>query len=112
MVSKLGIFIAAGMLISFACSRRDASVLRIGVSPVPEGLPALIRAVTIMSLTLISYSAMAGAVGGGGLGDLAIRYGYPRFRPDVMVSTVVVLIIIVQTFQFAGKRLARRFDRR
>ena len=65
-----------------------------------------------MSLTLISYSAMAGAVGGGGLGDLAIRYGYQRFRPDVMVSTVVVLIMIVQTFQFAGNRLARKFDRR
>jgi len=78
----------------------------------PEGLPALIRAVTIMSLTLISYSAMAGAVGGGGLGDLAIRYGYQRFRPDVMISTVAVLIIIVQTFQFAGNRLARTFERR
>jgi len=78
----------------------------------PEGLPALIRAVTIMSLTLISYSAMAGAVGGGGLGDLAIRYGYQRFRPDVMLSTVAVLIIIVQAFQFAGNRLARKFDRR
>jgi ABC-type methionine transport system permease subunit len=78
----------------------------------PEALPALIRAVTIMSLTLISYSAMAGAVGGGGLGDLAIRYGYQRFRPDVMLSTVAVLIIIVQAFQFAGNRLARKFDRR
>jgi ABC-type proline/glycine betaine transport system permease subunit len=73
-----------------------------------EGLPALIPAVTIMSLTLISYSA----VGGGGLGDLAIRYGYQRFRPDVMLSTVAVLIIIVQAFQFAGNRLARKFDRR
>ena len=78
----------------------------------PEGLPALIRAVTILSLTLISYSAMAGAVGGGGLGDLAIRYGYQRFRPDVMLCTVAVLIVIVQTFQFAGNRLARKFDRR
>lgn len=78
----------------------------------PEGLPALIRAVTILSLTLISYSAMAGAVGGGGLGDLAIRYGYQRFRPDVMLCTVAVLIVIVQTLQFAGNRLARKFDRR
>jgi D-methionine transport system permease protein len=78
----------------------------------PEGLPALIRAVTILSLTLVSYSAMAGAVGGGGLGDLAIRYGYQRFRPDVMLSTVAVLIVIVQTFQFAGNRLARKFDHR
>ncbi len=78
----------------------------------PEALPALIRSVTIMSLTLVSYSAMAGAVGGGGLGDLAIRYGYQRFRPDVTLSTVVVLVVIVQALQFAGNRLARKFDHR
>ena len=78
----------------------------------PEALPALIRSVTIMSLTLVSYSAMAGAVGGGGLGDLAIRYGYQRFRPDVTLSTVVVLVVIVQALQFAGNSLARKFDHR
>ncbi len=78
----------------------------------PESLPALIRSVTIMSLTLVSYSAMAGAVGGGGLGDLAIRYGYQRFRPDVTLSTVVVLIVIVQSLQYAGNSLARKFDHR
>ncbi len=78
----------------------------------PEAVPALIRAMTIMVITLISYSAMAGAIGGGGLGDLAIRYGYQRFRPDVTVSTVVVLVAMVQAVQFTGDRLSRYFDRR
>ena len=78
----------------------------------PEAVPGLIRALTIMIITLISYSAMAGAIGGGGLGDLAIRYGYQRFRPDVTVSTVVVLVLMVQAVQFTGDRLSRYFDRR
>lgn len=78
----------------------------------PEAVPALFRALTIMTITLVSYSAMAGAIGGGGLGDLAIRYGYQRFRPDVTLATVVVLVVIVQTIQFAGDSLAKRFDRR
>ncbi len=78
----------------------------------PEALPALIRAFTIMVVTLVSYSAMAGAVGGGGLGDLAIRYGYQRFRPDVMISTVLVLVILVQSLQSFGDRLAKTFDKR
>jgi D-methionine transport system permease protein len=76
----------------------------------PEAVPALCRAFSIMSITLVSYSAMAGAVGGGGLGDLAVRYGYQRFRPDVTIYTVVVLVAIVQLIQFAGDRLARQFD--
>ena len=78
----------------------------------PEAIPALFRGLTIMCITLVSYSAMAGAVGGGGLGDLAIRYGYQRFRPDVTLATVIVLVAIVQTVQFAGDSLAKRFDRR
>ena len=78
----------------------------------PEAIPALFRGLTIMGITLVSYSAMAGAVGGGGLGDLAIRYGYQRFRPDVTLATVIVLVAIVQTVQFAGDSLAKRFDRR
>ena len=78
----------------------------------PEAIPALYRALTIMTITLVSYSAMAGAIGGGGLGDLAIRYGYQRFRPDVTLATVIVLVVIVQSFQFAGDSLAKRFDRR
>ena len=72
----------------------------------------MFRGLTIMCITLVSYSAMAGAVGGGGLGDLAIRYGYQRFRPDVTLATVIVLVAIVQTVQFAGDSLAKRFDRR
>jgi D-methionine transport system permease protein len=78
----------------------------------PEAVPALCRAMTIMSVTLISYSAMAGAIGGGGLGDLAIRYGYQRFRPDVMAATVAVLVIVVQAIQFGGDAIASHFDRR
>ena len=78
----------------------------------PEAVPALVRAVTLTAITLVGYSAMAGAVGGGGLGDVAIRYGYQRFRPDVMVMTVVVLVVMVQAIQLAGESLARRLDRR
>lgn len=96
------------------------AVMTMGATPwqvvtrayLPEAVPALIRAFTIMIITLISYSAMAGAIGGGGLGDLAIRYGYQRFQPDVTVSTVVVLVLMVQAVQFTGDRLSRFFDRR
>ena len=66
----------------------------------------------ITSASLIGYSAMVGAVGGGGLGDLGIRYGYQRFMPDVMAIVVLVLIVLVQLVQSAGDRLARRFDKR
>ena len=78
----------------------------------PEAVPALVRAVTLTAITLIGYSAMAGAVGGGGLGDVAVRYGYQRFRPDVMLATVVILVALVQLIQLAGETLARRYDRR
>ena len=78
----------------------------------PETVPALVRAATLTAITLVGYSAMAGAVGGGGLGDVAIRYGYQRFRPDVMALTVVVLVAMVQSIQLAGESLARRLDRR
>jgi D-methionine transport system permease protein len=79
---------------------------------IPEALPALVLGVTITVVSLIGYSAMAGAVGGGGLGDLAIRYGYQRFRPDVMLATVVILIATVQLVQSCGDRLARRLNKR
>lgn len=78
----------------------------------PEAVPALVRAVTLTAITLIGYSAMAGAVGGGGLGDVAVRYGYQRFRPDVMLATVVILVALVQLIQLAGETVARRYDRR
>lgn len=78
----------------------------------PEALPALWRAATTTAINLVGYSAMAGAVGGGGLGDVAIRYGYQRFRPDVMLITIVILVVMVQLIQFFGEALARRTDHR
>jgi D-methionine transport system permease protein len=73
----------------------------------PEALPSLIRGVTITVISLIGYSAMAGAIGGGGLGDLAIRYGYQRFNTEVMAATIVVLVVLVQGVQLIGNGLAR-----
>lgn len=73
----------------------------------PEAMPSLIHAVTVTAITLVNYSAMAGTVGGGGLGDLAIRYGYQRFNVSVMLATVLILVVLVQLLQMAGDRLAR-----
>ncbi|MDR0355621.1 MAG: ABC transporter permease [Deltaproteobacteria bacterium] len=78
----------------------------------PEACPAMLMSVTITIITLISYSAMAGAVGGGGLGDFAIRYGYQRYQTVVMWVTVIMLVIIVQGVQITGDYLVRRFTRR
>jgi D-methionine transport system permease protein len=77
----------------------------------PEARPALIHAITVTAITLVNYSAMAGTVGGGGLGDLAIRYGYQRFNPGVMLATVCILVVIVQLLQMSGDRLAQHFSR-
>ncbi|WP_043618446.1 methionine ABC transporter permease [Ensifer sp. ZNC0028] len=77
-----------------------------------EARPALTLALTMTAVSLIGYSAMVGAVGGGGLGDLGIRYGYQRFMPDVMLVVVIVLIVLVQLVQTAGDGLARRFDKK
>jgi D-methionine transport system permease protein len=77
-----------------------------------EARPGLIAAVTITAVTLVSYTAMSGVIGGGGLGDLAIRYGYQRFQTDVMFITVVMLLILVQLLQSAGDLLVRRFSRK
>ena len=79
---------------------------------IPEALSAIIGGLTITLVSLIGYSAMAGAIGGGGLGDLGIRYGYQRFLPEVMLAVVVVLIALVQLIQYAGHRLARRVNHR
>ncbi len=79
---------------------------------VPEALPGLISGFTVTLVTLIGASAMAGAVGAGGLGDLAIRYGYQRFETDIMVGVIVLLIVIVSGLQMSGDLLARRFNRR
>lgn len=77
-----------------------------------EASPGLIAAVTITAVTLVSYTAMSGVIGGGGLGDLALRYGYQRFQTDVMLVTVVLLIILVQVLQTAGDMLVRRSSRK
>ena len=77
-----------------------------------EARPGLVMAVTITVITLISYSAMAGAVGGWGLGDLAIRYGYNRYQTDIMWVTVIMLLLVVQGVQNLGDHLVRRFSRR
>ena len=68
----------------------------------PEALPTIINNVTVLIVNLIGASAMAGAIGGGGLGDIAIRYGYQRFRPDVMLATIVILIVVVNLIQYGG----------
>ena len=79
---------------------------------IPEAMPSIISGITITIINLIGCSAMAGAVGGGGLGDLAIRYGYQRFQADVMIITVVILIIMVQVVQSVGDYASRRLNKR
>lgn len=79
---------------------------------IAEARPGITLALTLTLVSLIGYSAMVGAVGGGGLGDLGIRYGYQRFMPEVMLAVVVVLVLLVQAVQSAGDGLARRFDKR
>ncbi len=78
----------------------------------PEAMPAVTLALTLAIVSLIGYSAMVGAVGGGGLGDLGIRYGYQRFMPEVMATVVAVLICLVQGVQSLGDFIARRLDKR
>lgn len=78
----------------------------------PEALPTLIDNITVLIVNLISYSAMAGAIGGGGLGDIAIRYGYQRFQGDVMLATIVILIVLVQVIQSAGDYLSRKVNKK
>ncbi|MGL6041279.1 MAG: methionine ABC transporter permease [Deefgea sp.] len=78
----------------------------------PEAMPGMMAAVTVTAITLVSYAAMSGVIGGGGLGDLAIRFGYQRFQTDVMVVTVVLLLVLVQIVQMVGDRLVIHFSRR
>ncbi|SHJ67634.1 D-methionine transport system permease protein [Geosporobacter subterraneus DSM 17957] len=79
---------------------------------IPEAMSSLVLGITITLINIISFSAMAGVVGGGGLGDLAVRYGYHRFQTDVMLATVVVLIILVQFIQTAGNRIAKNINKK
>ena len=78
----------------------------------PEAMPGIIAGATVTAIALVSYTAMAGVVGAGGLGDLAIRFGYQRFQTDVMVVTVVLLLLLVQILQMAGDRLVQAVSHR
>jgi len=79
---------------------------------IPEAMPSLIMGVTLTIVNIIGYSAMAGAIGGGGLGDLAIRYGLYRFQTDVMVVSVFVIVLLVQGVQFLGNKLASKINKK
>jgi D-methionine transport system permease protein len=78
----------------------------------PEALPSLVAAVTVTAIVLVDYTAMSGAIGGGGLGDLAIRYGYQRFQTEIMLVCVGILVILVQIIQAGGNHLVIRFSRK
>ena len=109
-----------GRVVESALQEVDGGVIEaaiaMGASPfeivwrvlIPEALPSLVLGTTITIINLLGYSAMAGAVGGGGIGDLAIRYGFHRFRTDVMLITVIVLIVMVQIIQSSGNLMAQK----
>ncbi len=78
----------------------------------PEALPTIIDNVTVLIVNLIGYSAMAGTIGGGGLGDIAIRYGYQRFQGDIMLATIVILIVMVQAIQMVGDGLSKSMNKK
>jgi D-methionine transport system permease protein len=96
------------------------AAIAVGASPwmiikevlLPEAKPGIVQAITITAISLIGYSAMAGIVGGGGIGDFAIRFGYYRYDNTIMVTTVVLLIVIVQLLQLIGDKLARSVNKR
>jgi D-methionine transport system permease protein len=96
------------------------AAVSVGASPwmiikevlLPESKPSIVQGITITLISLVAYSAMAGIVGGGGVGDLAIRFGYYRYDNAVMITTVVVLICLVQIVQFTGDKIARVVDKR
>ena len=79
---------------------------------IPEALPSIIENITVVVVTLIGSSAMAGTIGGGGLGDVAIRYGYSRWDTKILLATVVLLVILMQIIQIVGSRLSKKLDRR
>jgi D-methionine transport system permease protein len=79
---------------------------------IPEAMPSLVLGATITTITLVGYSAMAGFVGGGGLGDLAMRYGFYRYRIDIMTVTIIILIVLVQLLQMLGDSLANALDKK
>ena len=92
-----------------AGARRSQAIFRVLL---PEALPSLIRGITLSVISILGLTAIAGAIGSGGLGSLAIRFGYMRFRDDVMVATVLVLVLLVQIIQVFGDLLARHISKR
>ncbi len=96
------------------------AALSMGASPrqiiwkvlLPEAMPGILAGLTLAVISLIGYSAMAGAIGGGGLGDLAIRYGYQRFRGDIMLATVIILLLQVQLVQSCGDWFANKLNKK
>lgn len=96
------------------------AALALGASPIqiivkvliPEALPSLIRGITIAIISIVGFTAIAGAIGAGGLGSLAIRFGYQRFRTDILIATTIVLVIIVQFVQFAGDSTAKFINKK
>jgi len=78
----------------------------------PETLPSIVRGVTLSIITIISFTAIAGAIGAGGVGSLALRYGYQRFRTDVLIGTVIILIVLVQLVQLSGDFIARQINKK
>jgi len=102
----------------------DRGVIELGVSMgasnfeiirkilIPEALPAIISGVTLTLVNLIGYSAMVGAIGGGGLGDLALQYGHYRPNPKILFTSVLIIVLLVQLVQFLGDKLTKRFDKR
>ncbi|MGG0889244.1 methionine ABC transporter permease [Cytobacillus horneckiae] len=96
------------------------SAVAVGASPwmiikdilVPEAKPGIVQGLTITTISLIGYSAMAGIIGGGGIGDLAIRFGYYRYDNTIMITTVIVLVVLVQIIQIGGDKISRVVDKR
>ncbi len=95
-------------------AQSTGSTIRQIVSKVilPESLPSIVLGVSLTFITLLGYVAMAGAIGAGGLGDVAIRYGYYKYQTDVMIATIVILIILVQLVQLLGNGISRKIDKR
>jgi D-methionine transport system permease protein len=79
---------------------------------IPEAMPSIVLGITLTIINIIGYSAMAGAIGGGGLGDLAIRYGYYRFDTEVLIVSVIVIIIMVQSIQYFGNTLSAKINKK
>lgn len=99
--------------VSEACRAMGANSRQtVTMALLPEATTGILAAITVTAITLIGYSAMSGVIGGGGLGDLAVRFGYQRYQSDVMLITVLILVVLVQLLQTIGDKLAARIQRK